>query len=500
MPDSDDNQLIAEYARDNSEAAFTALVTRHINLVYSVALRHTSNAHGAEEITQAVFLILARKAKRLSPRAILSGWLYQTTRLTAANYLRTETRRRQREQEAYMQSRSDETRPGADETWRQIAPLLDDALAKLDARDRDAIVLRFFENKSGREIAAALRVEEPAAHKRVTRAVAKLRKFFVQRGVMFPAAAIVGAVSANSVHAAPAGLVTTISTTVIQGSAVATSTLTLVKGALKLMAWTKLKTTVVVGVVAVLAATTSLVVVKVRLSALTNANVVRAKTGIPTDPTALAQATSHSKILIFRNVRSWNRKLDFEETLTNLGFRCDVKKSRDMGDTDLSSYDVVIIPGAQWGSDYYARYAEHAALFDSYVSNGGTLVLELNGAEKSGIVLPHGVKMVSHGAVDNFLTLPEHPILLPLDGRPIHANWASHGYLSGVPADATVLAVEMNCLGPVVKRPTFIEYNYGAGRVIAACQCFHDQDGSGRGPMMPTLIAYAAVKQWFSPK
>src|SRR5208283_3758141 len=104
MPESDDIALLKQYADENSESAFTELVTRYVNLVYSAALRSVGNAQSAEEITQAVFIILARKANQLPRHAVLSGWLYQTARLTAANYLRGEIRRQNREQEAYMQS------------------------------------------------------------------------------------------------------------------------------------------------------------------------------------------------------------------------------------------------------------------------------------------------------------------------------------------------------------------------------------------------------------
>src|SRR5579863_2341942 len=101
MPEPDDHQLLGEFARAGSEAAFAALAARYVNLVYSTALRFTGNTHHAEEITQAVFIILARKAASLSPRVVLSGWLYQTARLTAANFRKGEIRRQQREQEVY---------------------------------------------------------------------------------------------------------------------------------------------------------------------------------------------------------------------------------------------------------------------------------------------------------------------------------------------------------------------------------------------------------------
>ena len=173
----------------------------------------------------------------------MSGWLYQTTRLTAANFLRGEIRRQQREQEAYMQSTMNE--PDAD-AWPQIAPLLDDALAKLGERDRNAIVLRFFENKNLLEVGTALGASEDAAKMRVNRALEKLRKFFTKRGISLTTAIIAGAVSANSVQAAPVGLAATVTAAAAKGAAVSGSTLTLIKGALKIMAWTK-KTAIVVG-------------------------------------------------------------------------------------------------------------------------------------------------------------------------------------------------------------------------------------------------------------
>ena len=260
MTERDDIALLREFAATESEAAFAALVQRHINLVYSTALRSVGSAHAAEEISQAVFIILARKAKSLGAKTILAGWLHQTTRLTAANFLRGEIRRQKREQEAYMQSTLNE--PDAN-VWPQIAPLLDDALGKLGERDRHALVLRFFENKSLAEVGAALGASEDAAKMRVNRALEKLRKLFGKRGVALSATLIAGAVSASSVQAAPAGLAATISTVAIaKGAAAGGSTLTLVKGALKIMAWTKAKMTIAIGVSVLLAAGTTTMVVE----------------------------------------------------------------------------------------------------------------------------------------------------------------------------------------------------------------------------------------------
>jgi RNA polymerase sigma factor (sigma-70 family) len=239
MPEANDIELLAQFARENSETAFAALVERHVRLVYSVALRHIGSPHAAEEITQAVFIVLARKAKRLSAKTILSGWLHQTARLTAANYLRAEIRRRHHEQEAHVQSILTES--ANDETWRQFAPHLDEAIGRLRNKDRDALILRYFENKSLREVGDAMGLQERTAQKRVNRAVEKLRNYFSKRGIALTTAIIADVISANSVQAAPIGLASTITATIAKGSAVAASTLTLVKVTMKMMTWMKLK-------------------------------------------------------------------------------------------------------------------------------------------------------------------------------------------------------------------------------------------------------------------
>src|ERR1035437_1639382 len=238
MTELDEHELLAEFARNESEATFAALIARYVKLVYSAALRFTGNPHHAEEITQAVFIILARKAGSLRRGTVLSGWLYQTARLTAANFVKGEIRRQRREQEAYMQSTLNEPDAAA---WEQIAPLLDEAMGRLGETDRNAVVLRFFENKTAQEVAATLKLNEAAAHKRVNRAVEKLRKFFTKRGVALPGALIAGAVSVTSVQAAPVGLAMTISATAAKGAAVAATVTTLVQGTLKLMTYAKLK-------------------------------------------------------------------------------------------------------------------------------------------------------------------------------------------------------------------------------------------------------------------
>lgn len=244
--------LVREYAQSGSEAAFAALVSRHINLVYAAAMRQVGNPRQAEEITQAVFTILAKKAGALGRATILSGWLFETTRLTAANLRRGEFRRARREQEAYMESIDKDA--GAD-VWEQVAPLLDTAIAYLGEKDRNAVVMRYIEGKGLREVGAALGATEAAAQKRVNRAVDKLRVFFTKRGVVLTGTVLVSALAANSVAAAPAGLAASVkAVAVMKGATASASTLALIKGTLKLMAWTKIKLTVGAGVAALLLA------------------------------------------------------------------------------------------------------------------------------------------------------------------------------------------------------------------------------------------------------
>jgi uncharacterized protein (TIGR03435 family) len=251
--------LLREYVAQHSEPAFAALVSRHVNLVHSVAMRQVNNPHLAEEITQAVFIILARKADDIGDKTILPGWLCRTTRYVSARALRTQIRRQQREQEAHMQSLLNEPDTAA---WTHIAPLLDGALDRLGRKDHDALVLRYFENKNFAEVGSALGASEDAAKMRVNRALEKLRKFFAKRGVTSTAATLAGAISANSVQAAPVALAKAVTAVAIaKGATASISTLTLIKGALKIMAWTKMNTAIVAAAVVLLAAGTTTMVV-----------------------------------------------------------------------------------------------------------------------------------------------------------------------------------------------------------------------------------------------
>jgi RNA polymerase sigma factor (sigma-70 family) len=266
MQELDDITLLRKYADDQSEEAFATLVKRHINKVYSVALRHTGNPSQAEEITQAVFVILAQKSASLTAgwrrrlgavtrltggdgvmAGSLSGWLYQTARLTAATFIRSAIRRARREQEAHMESVLNEAEK---DVWKQIAPLLDAAMAGLNETDRHAVVLRFFDGKSMGEIGAALGATEDAAKKRVGRALEKLQTYFAKRGIESTTDTIAQAITGNSIQTAPALLVKSVTAIALTKGAVAGgSTLTLVKATLIAMKTKAIITTVAVAVI-----------------------------------------------------------------------------------------------------------------------------------------------------------------------------------------------------------------------------------------------------------
>jgi RNA polymerase sigma factor (sigma-70 family) len=254
MDEPDDIELLGRFVNERSEADFAVLVRRQIDLVYSAALRQTRNPHAAEEVTQAVFIVLARKAGSLLRLGTLTGWLYQATRLTAANYLRTESRRARRDQEAYMQSLINEPAECPEEAWTQTAPLLESAMGELSPGDRDAVLLRYFQNKTLRDVGLALGINEDAARMRVNRALERLRRFFTRRDVNLSAAALAGVLATKSVQAAPVNLAASVAATVAQGAIPGSLVAVLAKGTLSILAWARYKMMLGLGASAVFVA------------------------------------------------------------------------------------------------------------------------------------------------------------------------------------------------------------------------------------------------------
>lgn len=206
----DDFELLQSYASRKAEDAFRSLTERYVNIVYSAAVRQTGNAEAAKDVTQAVFLTLARKAGGISRNTVLAGWLLRTTRYAAANARRLEQRRQHYEHQAMQSPLS-----GVDATWQRIAPLLDEALDDLAEKDRDAVVLRFFEQMPLKRVAQKLGVSEDGAQKRVSRALDKLRMFLARRGRTVTVGAMASALTANCVQAAPAAIMASVGAAVV---------------------------------------------------------------------------------------------------------------------------------------------------------------------------------------------------------------------------------------------------------------------------------------------
>lgn len=203
----DDTDLLREFVEFHSEAAFSTLVQRYVNLVYSTALRAShGDSHRAEEACNLVFTDLARKAPSLLGRSVLGGWLYLSTSFAVARLTRDERRWRLREQEAHKMNDLNAGASAEDVEWNQVRPVIDDALREMDDEDREAVIMRFFEGQTFSRIGARLGLSEDTARKRVERSLDKLHALLTRRGISSTAAALATVLVTNVVTAAPAGL------------------------------------------------------------------------------------------------------------------------------------------------------------------------------------------------------------------------------------------------------------------------------------------------------
>jgi RNA polymerase sigma-70 factor (ECF subfamily) len=288
---ADDFELLDRFARARDEPAFAEVVRRHLDLVYSSAVRRVGDRHLAEDVTQAVFVILAKRAKSVrSSKGPLSAWLLTAARYASANALRIESRRRKHEGAAAIAaaggagangSGACSANPSDVIVWQEVAAQLDDAVLKLPAADRQAILMRYFEDRPISQIAEALRVSEGAAKMRLSRSVEKLRQRLERAGAGVAPAGAAGLatmLAAHAVRAAPAGLMRHALAASLGGAAATAATagaaataaagagtgtgagIAIAKGAIAMMTWTKTKIAAAVVAAALLGTGTVLTV------------------------------------------------------------------------------------------------------------------------------------------------------------------------------------------------------------------------------------------------
>jgi RNA polymerase sigma factor (sigma-70 family) len=235
--DRTDQELLRDYVTSGSEDAFRELVERHLGLVYSAARRQLRDSDLAQDVAQEVFSLLVRKASCLAPNVVLAGWLYRAAWQIASEHLRRETRRSHRESAAMTN-----VELPANVYWQEIESDLDQAMASLNQADHDALVLRYFENQSLRQVGHALGLSEDAAQKRLSRALDKLKGFLSRRGKAMTTSALAAAMASSAVQAPPAALAATICSAAVTSAATSAAAIGLVQSI------TLMKTQLAVGV------------------------------------------------------------------------------------------------------------------------------------------------------------------------------------------------------------------------------------------------------------
>jgi RNA polymerase sigma factor (sigma-70 family) len=207
---SDDSELLRRHVCERSEAAFAELVQRKAGLVYSAALRQVGgDTQLAQDVSQSVFIDLARKAGQLADRPEISSWLHTSTRFAALKAVRARQRRERREREAQTMQEI-ERESAHDAQWAQVRPLLDAAICDLPEPDRAAILMRDFEGRPFAAMGERLGIGESSARMRAERALDKLQLVLGKRGVTSTVAALGLVLTTAAVAAPPAGLAATL--------------------------------------------------------------------------------------------------------------------------------------------------------------------------------------------------------------------------------------------------------------------------------------------------
>ena len=293
----DDSQLLAEYVRTRSTDALGQLIERHIDFVHAAAVRQVHDAALAEDVTQAVFIILTRKAASIRPESLI-GWLFNTTRYCAANARNSELRRRRHERQAAkpeVQMQSDDS----------VAVPLDNALAALRSSDRQVVLLRFMEQRDFAEVATVLGISEQTARRRLSRAVERLRHLLSAAGSLLPSAAVLETLSTATPKAPVHLLAKTIATATAAGAATSGAAGSLAAQTIHMMTWLKLKIAAAILLAAAVAGAGSVAVVKtIAPQADTAANPtptvpVAAPAVTPTAPEPTAVVPAYSAVATF---------------------------------------------------------------------------------------------------------------------------------------------------------------------------------------------------------
>ncbi len=214
MMTSHSNETLRDFCLNRSEDAFRTLVREHSPVVYGTALRKLGGDRAAaQDVTQEVFTLLARKADRLGS-VVLGGWLYRQACRRAANHVRAEIRRKRREVLAMEAMVSAPSNDALDTRF------LDDALVALPAKDRDALVLRFFEGKDFKLLGSTLGLSEEAARKRVARALERLAGNLKRKGVAAGAISLGETMTGYGQTQVPSQIVSTVAENALRSGAV----------------------------------------------------------------------------------------------------------------------------------------------------------------------------------------------------------------------------------------------------------------------------------------